>query len=86
MPKITKEEAKELNIPNTSVQSILINKNISINEQKKWLGTHKFKYGKHRSQKNYIRWNQLPDIKNAFFTEKHITPDIIFVYQFYSDS
>lgn len=83
MPKISKLQARQLKIPKSSIQSILINNKIPIQRAKDWLYEHKFYNNTIRKQKNYNRFRQEHDIEGATFAEKHFTPEIIFVYQYY---
>ena len=83
MPKISKLQARNLKIPKSSIQSILISNKVPLQRSKDWLHQHNFINNMMRKQKNYNRFRQEHDIEGARFAEKHYSPEIIFVYMYY---
>jgi len=84
MPKISIAEAQYRNIPKLSLQSILFNKH-SFTKKKAvdWLKRHGYHYNTSRLTTNFIRFRQIPDIDQAEYFTKKITPSIDFVFQRY---
>ena len=83
MPKISILEAKQLNIPQMSIQAVLISNKLLLNDAKLWLKDHLFKHKFYEKSKNYNIFRQLPDIENAKFYEKKLSNEIILRYQVY---
>ena len=84
MPLITKTEANAKGIPKKTIQTILFAKSkYNVTTAKAWLKKHNYVNSYWRKTTNEIRFLQTPDIKNAKFYSKKITPDIIFVFQEY---
>ncbi len=84
MPILTKTEAKRKGIPKKTLQTILFDDTtFNVNTAKAWLKKHNFVNSYWRRTANQIRFLQTPDIKNANYYSKKITPDITFVFQEY---
>lgn len=84
MPIITKLEAKKKGIPKRTLQTILFNDNVyNVTLAKAWLKKHNYSNAYWRRTINQIRFMQTPDIKDAKYYSKKITPDITFVFQEY---
>lgn len=84
MPSISKTEAKQKGIPKKTLQTILFNDKVyNVNTSKQWLKNHNYSNAYWRRTTNQIRFMQTPDIRNASYYSKKITPDITFVFQEY---
>lgn len=84
MPTITKLEAKKKRIPKRTLQTILFNDSVyNVTSAKAWLKKHSYSNAYWRRTTNQLRFMQTPDIKDAKYYSKKITPDITFVFQEY---
>lgn len=84
MPTISIQEAKRMGIPKKNLQTILIKKDVSLKDSKKWLKDHNFVNSNYRLTKNERRFLQNFPIEGANYYSKNITPNIIFVFQEYT--
>ena len=80
---ITRDQAIEYEIPKNSIQTILINRDISLNTSKNWLKKNGYNYQYYRLEGNYRRFQQNPPVIYATYYSKKITPDITLVFQKY---
>lgn len=84
MPTITKIEAKKKGIPKKTLQTILFDsKEFNVMSAKAWLKKHNYANAYWRRTANQIRFMQTPDIKDATYYSKSITPSITLVFQQY---
>ena len=84
MPWVSKKEAKRLNIPKRTLQTILIPKdNYSLREAKKWLKDHSKANSYIRETTNYWRAMQTPPIVKALYDTTKLSNGIMYVYQEY---
>jgi hypothetical protein len=84
MPLISKSKARQMGIPKKSLQTVLFNKSaFDVRTAKAWLRKHNMVNSYWRKTANQIRFMNVPDIKDASFFAKKITPDITFVFQEY---
>ena len=98
MPSITITDAVRKGIPRTTLtivdrfsanfvgllQTILLDRRyFTLRTAKKWLKDHNYANSYYRTTKNEYRFSQTPDIRNAGYFSKKITPSIILVFQRY---
>lgn len=83
MPLITKEEAANKGIPRNSLQTIEIPREFTLKQSREFLKNNGYLYQNYRTTKNFRRFIQNPDIKDAKFYSKKLTNDIILVFQEY---
>ena len=84
MPIISKIKARELGIPNKSIQTILFNKiDWTVPGAKKWLKEHKYENNGWRRTTNEIRFIQVNPIKDANYYSKKLKDGIILIFQEY---
>jgi hypothetical protein len=83
MPHITKKTALKKHIPKDSLQTIIINKDINLNDAINWLSYHNYNFDDIRETQNSYRFLQTNPIIDAKFYSKRITPEITLVYQIY---
>ena len=84
MPSITITEAKNKGIPKKTLQTILFDLDtFNVTTAKAWLKKHNYANAYWRKTTNQVRFMQTPDIRNATYYSKKITPDITFVFQEY---
>jgi hypothetical protein len=84
MPLITKAKAKQMGIPKKTLQTILFNLNtFDVTTAKVWLKKHNYANSYWRKSANQIRFMQTPDIKDATYYGKRITPNITLIFQEY---
>jgi hypothetical protein len=81
MPLITQAQANLMQLPNPSLQTVEVPKTFSLNEAKNWLKQHGFLYQNYRSTKNFRRFIQAYDVKNAQFYSKKLPNNIVLVFQ-----
>lgn len=83
MPQITKSEAHQMGLPKKTIQTVLIPKNVSLANSRKWLKDHGYAWRYHRNTTNFRRFMQTPDIKNASYYTISLPNGIELVYQEY---
>ena len=84
MPWVSKKEAKKLNIPKRTLQTIIIPKDkYSLREAKKWLKDHSKANSYIRETTNYWRSMQTPPIVKASFDTTKLSNGVMYVYQEY---
>lgn len=83
MPLITKKQAKDSGIPHKTLQTILISKEFSLGESKKWLAKHHYANSYYRTTANFRRFMQTPPIKGATYHSIKLANGVELVYQEY---
>lgn len=84
MPTLTKLEAKKKGIPKRTLQTILFDLDaFNVTTAKAWLKKHNYANAYWRKTANQVRFMQTPDIKDAKYYSKKITPNITLVFQEY---
>jgi hypothetical protein len=83
MPLITKSQARRNGIPNKSLQTIEIPKDISLKDSRQWLHDHGYLSQNHRITKNFRRFIQQYDIEDAHYYSKKLPNGIVLVFQVY---
>ena len=85
MPWVSIEEAKRLNIPKKTLQTVEINRHkFSLRQAKKWMKDHNYANAYYRTTANYWRFMQTPPIIGSTYYSKKLDNDVILVYQEYS--
>ena len=80
---LNKIEARRFGIPKKSIQTILINKEISLKDCKQWLKSHGYLYQNYRLEGEHRRFQQTPPIIRAHYYSKKLNNEITFVFQNY---
>lgn len=84
MPWVSKKEAKKLNIPKRTLQTILIPKDkYSLREAKKWLKDHSKANSYIRETTNYWRAMQTVPIIGSAYNTTTLSNGVMYVYQEY---
>lgn len=87
MPTISRTEAIKLSIPRDKwvLHTILIPLTYSIIQAKKWLDSHGYQKYRHRTTKNFHRYNQgVPAVSKAAYNTVTLDNGIELVYLKYS--
>lgn len=83
MPTITQKKARLMGIPEDSIQTIEIPKIYPLEDSQNWLKANGYVWQNYRSTKNFRRFMQTPDIKDASFYSVKIPGSIVIVHQKY---
>ena len=81
MPLITKAQANLMGLPNQSLQTIEMPKTYTLKESRDWLKKHGYLYQNHRQTKNFRRFIQAYDVKDATFYSKKLPNGAVLVFQ-----
>jgi hypothetical protein len=83
MPIITKSQARKMGIPKKTLQTVLISRNNTINESKKWLADNHYANSYYRTTTNFRRWMQTPPIAGSTYYSKILPNGVELVFQIY---
>lgn len=83
MPLISIEEARLKGFPKKSLQTIEIPRDFTLKESRNWLKTHGYIWQNYRTTKNFRRFIQAYDIKEAKYYSKKLNNGIVLVFQEY---
>ena len=83
MPRLTKSQAIQLNLPSTTLQTIEIPVSWSQQKAVGWLVHHGFNNNGYRTTRNYHRYWQTGDIQGAKYFSKKLPDGVVMVWQQY---
>ena len=84
MPWVSIAEAKRLNIPHRTLQTIELPRyRFNLRLAKKWLKDHSYANAYYRTTTNYYRFMQTPPIIGAEYHSKKLINGVILVFQTY---
>ena len=83
MPLITKQQAIRSGIPRKTLQTILISRDYSLSESKKWLKAHNYANSYYRTTANFRRFMQVFPIQGATYHSVKLPNGVELVYQQY---
>lgn len=82
MPLISRDDAIKLGLPREMLHTILFPmENFTRPQATKWIKEHKYDHKRVRNTRNFIRYNQSPEVKDAIFYTKKLPNGVELVFE-----